>query len=131
MADHSSAALASLTSGWQVAPSVRAGDLDKARAVLAAALAAGKSAHELDPALASHPLSPIHVPAPTHPAPHVLCGRHRGPTRHGTRPAPHSAHLAAGCGAGNLLRGYYLASSLRKINGPLRWARVASDSVND
>ena len=67
MGDQSSTALVSLTSGWKVGPSVRAGDLDKARAVLGSALAAGKSANDLDPAVVSRPIGPSPVPSPASP----------------------------------------------------------------
>jgi hypothetical protein len=66
VSDQVASVLTALTSGWQPAPSVAAGDLDKARAALAASLAAGKSPQDIDSAVASRPLSatPITAPAP-------------------------------------------------------------------
>jgi hypothetical protein len=70
--DHPSEALGLLMSGWRVAPSVRASDLDNARAALAAALAAGKRIDEIDLAAASRPRGPISVPTPAQSASGVL-----------------------------------------------------------
>ena len=64
--------LTALTSGWKSAPSVAAGDLDRARAALAASLAAGKTPQDLDDAVASRPVGANPVAAPAQPATGVL-----------------------------------------------------------
>ncbi len=55
MSEHSDTTLGALTSGWEAASTVPAGDLERARAALAAGLARGKAPAELDLAIALKP----------------------------------------------------------------------------
>ncbi|MBD5635575.1 MAG: hypothetical protein IAI49_13950, partial [Candidatus Eremiobacteraeota bacterium] len=69
MSDPSSTDLTALTSGWKVGPSVPPADLDEARNVLAASIAQGKSAAELNLSSAvdrvgTTPAPPAETPGP-------------------------------------------------------------------
>ncbi len=55
MSEHSDTTLGALTSGWEAASTVPAGDLERARAALAAGLTRGKTPAELDLAIALKP----------------------------------------------------------------------------
>jgi hypothetical protein len=64
VSEHTDATLGALTAGWEPAPGVPDGNLERARATLAAGLARGKTPSELDPAIALKPARTGEAAAP-------------------------------------------------------------------